>query len=161
MSHIRNAYMEESPWINERYKEIGFVPSNIAHELVAIAEHQGSRAALGRLVPVNADCAELGGIYVLPEFRGLGISKEIVSYLLRQGMTYKKNSSRRLDRKFSGFTVFAGRRDSRDSASTRQRLSEAVRAFWGISTTGSPLYALSAKKSSQPRKRVFQQNRPF
>ena len=88
MSHIRNAYMEESPWINERYKEIGFVPSNIAHELVAIAEHQGSRAALGRLVPVNADCAELGGIYVLPEFRGLGISKEIVSYLLRQGMTY-------------------------------------------------------------------------
>ena len=113
MSHIRDAYMEESPWINERYGEIGFVPSNIAHELVAIAEHQGSRAALGRLVPVNADCAELGGIYVLPEFRGLGISKEIVSYLLRQGMTYKKNSSRRLDRKFSGFTVFAGRRDSR------------------------------------------------
>ena len=66
------------------------MPSNIAHELVAIAEHQGSRAALGRLVPVNADCAELGGIYVLPEFRGLGIGKEIVSYLLRQGMTYKK-----------------------------------------------------------------------
>ena len=90
MSHIRNAYMEESPWINERYKEIGFVPSNIAHELVAIAEHQGSRAALGRLVPVNADCAELGGIYVVPEFRGLGIGKEIESYLLRQGMTYKK-----------------------------------------------------------------------
>ena len=85
MSHIRNAYMEESPWINERYKEIGFVPSNIAHELVAIAEHQGSRAALGRLVPVNADCAELGGIYVLPEFRGLGIGTEIRVSALRAG----------------------------------------------------------------------------
>ena len=90
MSHIRNAYPEEEPWINERYREIGFVPSNIARELVAIAEHEGSRAALGRLVPVNADCAELGGIYVLPEFRGLGIATEIVSYLLRQGVTCKK-----------------------------------------------------------------------
>ena len=86
MSHISNAYMKESPRINERSKEIGFVTSN----LVAVAEHQGSRAAFGRLVPVNADCAESGGIYVLPEFRGLGIGKEIVSYLLRQGMTYKK-----------------------------------------------------------------------
>jgi len=47
MSHIRNAYMEESPWINERYKEIGFVPSNIAHELVAIAEHRGLEPLLG------------------------------------------------------------------------------------------------------------------
>jgi N-acetylglutamate synthase-like GNAT family acetyltransferase len=90
MSHIRKAYAEEEQWVNERYKEIGFVPSNVGRELVAVAEHEGSRAALGRLVPVNADCAELGGIYVLQEFRGLGIATELVDYLLREGTTYKK-----------------------------------------------------------------------
>ena len=35
MSHTRNAYLEESLWINERYKEAGFLPSDLAHELVA------------------------------------------------------------------------------------------------------------------------------
>jgi N-acetylglutamate synthase-like GNAT family acetyltransferase len=90
MKRTRNAYLEEALWVNERYKEAGFLQSDIAHELVAIAEHEGLRAGLGRLVPVKPDCAELGGIYVLPQFRHLGIATEIVSYLLRQGGTYQR-----------------------------------------------------------------------
>jgi len=90
MAHIRRAYPHEEAWINEQYKEVGFLPSDLAREFVAIAEHAGLRAALGRLVPIGADCAELGGIYVLPEFRGLGLATEMVSHLLRQGVGHEK-----------------------------------------------------------------------
>jgi N-acetylglutamate synthase-like GNAT family acetyltransferase len=90
MIHIRSAYPKDEIWINERYKELGFLPSDVGRELIAIAEDDEVRAGLGRLVPINADCAELGGIYVIQEFRGRGIATEVVSYLLHQGEVYHK-----------------------------------------------------------------------
>ena len=90
MSNIRRADPDEEAWVNKCYDEIGFVPSDFAREFVAVAVHEGARAALGRLAPVETDCAELGGIYVLPAFRGLGLASQMVSYLLHQGAAYRK-----------------------------------------------------------------------
>lgn len=90
MSNFRRANPDEEAWINERYAEIGFLPSDFAREFVVVALHEGSRAALGRLAPVGTDCAELGGIYVFPAFRGLGLATQMVSYLLNKGAAYRK-----------------------------------------------------------------------
>lgn len=80
--HLRAARPDEEAWINARYAEIGFVPSHLAGELVAIAEIEGSAAGLGRMVDVDANTQELGGMYVFPEFRKRGVAAAIVSFLL-------------------------------------------------------------------------------
>ena len=87
---IRQADPSEEGWINERYAEAGFVPSELSREYVVVAIHAGVRAALGRLVPVDSHCAELGGIYVLPEFRGLGLAREVIRHLLREGAFFRR-----------------------------------------------------------------------
>ena len=87
---IRQADPSEEEWINEHYAEAGFVPSDLRSEYVVVAIHADVRAALGRLVPVGTQCAELGGIYVLPEFRGLGLARAVVRHLLRQGAVFQR-----------------------------------------------------------------------
>lgn len=81
MITVRPRSESELAWANERYAEIRFVPSS-TQDLVAIAEIGGARAALGRLVPVEDSTGELGGIYVLPEFRGRGVAAAIVAWLI-------------------------------------------------------------------------------
>lgn len=71
------------PWANARYAEIDFQPSG-PRDLVAVARVDGERAGLGRLVPVDAQAGELGGIYVLPPFRGRQVARAVVSFLLAQ-----------------------------------------------------------------------------
>ena len=79
---IRLARATESSWVNARYAEVGFLASDLERHTVAIAEVDGARAALGRLVPLAPDGAELGGILVLDPFRGRGIATEVVRFLL-------------------------------------------------------------------------------
>ena len=67
--------------VNRCYARVEFRPSGPA-DLVVAAEAGGCRAGFGRLTPVEADSAELGGIYVLPEYRGRGIAARIVAFLL-------------------------------------------------------------------------------
>jgi GNAT superfamily N-acetyltransferase len=78
---VRLARPEELEWINARYAEIRFLPSNAA-DLIAIAEIGDERVGIGRVVPVDASTGELGGMYVLPAFRGQGIAKAIVRFLV-------------------------------------------------------------------------------
>lgn len=78
---VRKILGSELGWANARYAEIGFVAA-AETDLVVIAELDGVRAGLGRLVPVAADMAELGGIYVLPQFRGKAVARAIVTWLL-------------------------------------------------------------------------------
>jgi GNAT superfamily N-acetyltransferase len=80
---VRAAATDEVDWANARYAEVQFLPSSPA-DLIAVAEVMGEPAGLGRLVPVDARAEELGGIYVFPRFRSLGVSKAIIAFLVRQ-----------------------------------------------------------------------------
>ncbi|MFL5783565.1 MAG: GNAT family N-acetyltransferase [Bacteriovoracaceae bacterium] len=78
---IRVLGREDLSWANERYAEIKFKESTEKDVLVK-ASIGGRVAGLGRLVPVDENNAELGGIYVFPEFRGKKIAEEIVRALI-------------------------------------------------------------------------------
>jgi GNAT superfamily N-acetyltransferase len=80
---VREAAADELGWANARYAEVQFLPSSPA-DLIAVAEVMGEPAGLGRLVPVDACAEELGGIYVFPRFRSLGVSKAIIAFLVRR-----------------------------------------------------------------------------
>jgi GNAT superfamily N-acetyltransferase len=81
MTKIRPLSRLELAWANERYAEIDFAPSKES-DFVAVAEVDGAKAGLGRLVPMGPGIAELGGMYVLPAYRGKSIARAIVEYLL-------------------------------------------------------------------------------
>ncbi len=81
---LRPATADQMEWINAKYEAINFAPSNYANEWIVIAEVQGKKAGLGRLVKIDATNIELGGIYVSPEFRGQGIAEKIVATLLQK-----------------------------------------------------------------------------
>ncbi len=85
---IRAAEKQEMVWINGCYDQVEFIHSHFDSEVIAIAEFNGEKAGLGRLVEVDEKNLELGGMYVFEPFRGKGIAKEIVTFLL----TYVKPS---------------------------------------------------------------------
>jgi predicted GNAT family N-acyltransferase len=81
---IRLAKEEEISWINSRYAEVDFVPSNYQNEIIAIAQVGDEKAGIGRLVKISDDCFELGGMLVFEQYRGLGLSKYIIEFLLKR-----------------------------------------------------------------------------
>lgn len=84
MLEIRNAEKSEIPWINACYDEVEFVHSIYEREKIAIAELDGQKAGLGRLVRLDNRNFELGGMFVFNSFRGKGIAAKIVEFLLRE-----------------------------------------------------------------------------
>jgi N-acetylglutamate synthase-like GNAT family acetyltransferase len=80
---LRTARPDESGWINEQYATAGFIPSGPTDEVV-VAELDGERAGLGRLVDAGAGASELGGMFVLDRFRGAGVARAIVDELIRR-----------------------------------------------------------------------------
>jgi GNAT superfamily N-acetyltransferase len=78
---LREATPEDLLWAQQRWAEVRFVPGGPADRVV-VALLQGERAGVGRIVPVGPGAGELGGMYVLPAFRGQGIAPHIVRYLL-------------------------------------------------------------------------------
>ena len=80
---IRQASPAELAWANARYAEIDFAPSSEA-DFIAIAEVDGVKAGLGRMAPIDDGHAELGGMFVLPEYRGQSIAAGIVEFLLQR-----------------------------------------------------------------------------
>lgn len=87
---IRNATYNDLEWINKQYSIINFLHSDLEDEDIVIAEIEGKNVALGRLQKIGTEESELGGIYVLPEYRKLGIGRKIVSKLVKIGSRYKK-----------------------------------------------------------------------
>jgi len=75
------AQEKDLPWINKVYDQVGFVGSTLENEYIILAFFEDKKGGLGRLVKINEEHTELGGIYVLPEFRKLGIAEKIVSEL--------------------------------------------------------------------------------
>lgn len=80
---VRESLRSELSWANHCYASIGFVQST-GLDLIVVAEVHGQRAGLGRIVAVDDVSGELGGIYVLPEFRGQAIARSIVTFLLER-----------------------------------------------------------------------------
>ena len=79
---IRRADASELEWVNARYREVDFVPST-AHDRIAIAEVDGDRAGIARVVSAG-DAGELGGMYVFAPYRGRGVAQELIRFLLRE-----------------------------------------------------------------------------
>ncbi|MFC0132396.1 GNAT family N-acetyltransferase [Massilia eurypsychrophila] len=78
---VRIAAPAELESINQRYRDIAFRLSE-AVDVQIIAEVDGAPAGLGRITPIAPRIGELGGIVVLPEFRGGGIARQIIVALL-------------------------------------------------------------------------------
>ncbi len=83
MIQVRLAKKSEIGWINQRYDEVQFVHSNFDKETLAVAEWNEQKAGLGRLVTIDDNILELGGMYVFEEFRNKGVAREIVNFLLQ------------------------------------------------------------------------------
>ena len=83
MVNVRLLPPTELAWANARYAEVSFKASQPG-DFVAVAELEEQRAGLGRLVRVADAVAELGGIYVLPGYRGRQVARAVVSFLLAQ-----------------------------------------------------------------------------
>lgn len=80
---VRQAEKDELTWVNSKYAEVGFVSSNFKNECIVIAEIENQKAGLGRLVKIDNQNIELGGIYVFYDFRKQGVAENIVSYLCK------------------------------------------------------------------------------
>jgi N-acetylglutamate synthase-like GNAT family acetyltransferase len=81
---LRTATPGDAPWIDEQYEIAGFLPSDLQRDTVVIAEIDGQRAGLGRLVPAGDETFELGGMWVPDAFRGHGLARAIVDELIRR-----------------------------------------------------------------------------
>ncbi|ADY22104.1 acetyltransferase, GNAT family protein [Bacillus thuringiensis serovar finitimus YBT-020] len=75
---IQLATSNDLEWINKQYDSIGFVRSDLNREKVAIITYNNEYAGVGRLVQIDEDTLEMGGIYILPQFRGLHLAGELV-----------------------------------------------------------------------------------
>lgn len=78
---ILQAESHQIDWINSKYDEVDFARSNYENEYIVIAKVGNENAGLGRLVKIDNDTIELGGIYAFPNFRGLGVAEHIVQNL--------------------------------------------------------------------------------
>lgn len=81
---IKRVTPAELPWVNQHYEHIGFQPSSLDNEIIAIVMSQDDYAGVGRLVKLKEHEAELGGIYILDKFRGQSLAHEVVSFLVEE-----------------------------------------------------------------------------
>jgi GNAT superfamily N-acetyltransferase len=81
--HYRWCRKDELPWVNEQYSLVGFMPSH-SNESIAIAEVNGQKAGVARNVPIDDTSIEMGGLYVLTEFRKHGVARGLVEFLIRE-----------------------------------------------------------------------------
>jgi N-acetylglutamate synthase-like GNAT family acetyltransferase len=79
---LRRATESDAAWINAAYADVHFQLSDLARDLVIVAELDGEHAGLGRLVPAG-EAFELGGMLVFDPFRGRGVARAIIDELLR------------------------------------------------------------------------------
>ncbi|KAB2441137.1 GNAT family N-acetyltransferase [Bacillus luti] len=80
---IQLATFQDLEWINKQYKSIGFVPSDLNRDKVAIITYKGEYAGVGRLVQIDGETMEMGGIFIASKFRGLQLAGELVSFLVQ------------------------------------------------------------------------------
>ncbi len=86
---MRTIKEEEMEWLNETYGTQGFVPSVFDREIIVLSECDGEPAGLGRLIKIDDESVELGGLYVFPKFRQRNCSNEMISYLLERSNQWR------------------------------------------------------------------------
>ncbi len=84
---LRTASPDDAGWIQEQYEKVHFIPSELSRDTVVIAELDGQRVGMGRLVPAGDGACELGGMYVDDGYRKRGIARAIVDELIRRAGT--------------------------------------------------------------------------
>ncbi len=62
---IQMATSNDLEWINNQYDSIGFVRSDLKRDTVAIITYNNEYAGVGRLVQIDEDTLEMGGILLL------------------------------------------------------------------------------------------------
>ncbi|MEM7247215.1 MAG: GNAT family N-acetyltransferase [Acidobacteriota bacterium] len=82
MTRVRLAEADDRDWIDECHRVVRFELSDERAELHAIAEVDGDRAAVGRILRIGPGRVELGGMFVDPRHRGRGLARSIVTFLL-------------------------------------------------------------------------------
>lgn len=80
---LRTATPGDAGWIQEQYERVHFVPSDLSRDTIVLAEIDGERVGMGRLVPAGERAYELGGMFVDDAHRGRGIAHAIVEELIR------------------------------------------------------------------------------
>lgn len=80
---LRRATRDDADWINAAYASVHFQPSDVDRELLIVAEEEGERMGIGRLVPAGERAYELGGMLVFERYRGRGVARAIIDELLR------------------------------------------------------------------------------
>lgn len=80
---IEKASGQDLVWINRHYEQIKFKLSS-PDDLQLYLTIDGLVASIGRLVRIDNENGELGGIYVLPEFRGRKLAQVIVNALIEK-----------------------------------------------------------------------------
>ncbi|MGG0188585.1 GNAT family N-acetyltransferase, partial [Bacillus rhizoplanae] len=84
MLYIQKANLDDMQWVNFQYKKANFVPSHLDNEEIGIAYLNGQKAGLGRLVKIDKNNFEIGGIYTLEDYRGKKIADSIVAFLIKE-----------------------------------------------------------------------------
>ena len=79
---LRFATSADLKAINKRYAEVDFVPSH-ENELIVLASIGNKTVGQGRVVSIDSNSGELGGIYVFPNNEGLGIARKVVNFLIK------------------------------------------------------------------------------
>jgi hypothetical protein len=70
MTIIKKALVVDMPWVNGVYHQIDFLPSDYENEYIAIAAINNTNCGVGRLITVDKNSYELGGMYVAKTHRG-------------------------------------------------------------------------------------------
>lgn len=86
---IRKATQDEIHWVNEQYQRVGFKLSNFESDMIAIALVDDQKVGVGRIQKITEFDAELGGMYVNPDFRGVGLADKIVTFLVENALQYR------------------------------------------------------------------------
>lgn len=58
--------------------------------LIALAKIEGVKCGLGRVAYIDENNLELGGMYVLDQFRRMGIAEKVILHLLKNHEQHKK-----------------------------------------------------------------------
>jgi N-acetylglutamate synthase-like GNAT family acetyltransferase len=81
----RGATDSDLAWVNSRYEEVNFMPStDLTQDFLMIAESNGTRVGVGRLVTMSKFDCELGGMYISEGFRGMNIADQIIKHLIAE-----------------------------------------------------------------------------
>ena len=83
MIRVRLLNDDEHAWAAATYRAIDFVPTP-AGDVGVVAELDGARVGLGRLVTVGLAAVELGGIWTDESARHRGVARAIVADLIER-----------------------------------------------------------------------------